>query len=390
MLVTLIIILILIWAAVVWSIYSNFLVFYSNFSESENYHKAYYASISALERWELVVKQREPWYEWSGGFIMWSWQGSTNNTDWWIDNNLSWFSYLWDYKDDSTVFRTINSRTTRIPSLWNGDVEEMLKYTNLNNLEDLQNSDNYNMMDYEDAEVFLLYNDNLQGSPYQTGWLENANVKSISWEIRLPALLSGKFWPLDTSKSLIGMSDTLPADDAIVDRQIRWQINSWWILFPFTLYSTPNIKFWWWAPKVNYNKDIVFRESDINNVLKFKFYDISILPDREVLPTIISQVENIIKNYFNSLQDSQLPYSKIFQQNNPQLRFGLLNLVEWYDGSTWHIYPFLEYYADFWTWVPDKYFTINAEWSFKDFQINTIVQKPTMKESILWNFTSIF
>ena len=54
MLAILIIILVLLWAAVVWSIYSNFLVFYSNFSESENYHRAYYASISALERWELV------------------------------------------------------------------------------------------------------------------------------------------------------------------------------------------------------------------------------------------------------------------------------------------------------------------------------------------------
>ena len=325
---------------------------------------------------------------------MWSWQGGVNNTTWWTDNNLSWFSYLWDYKDDSTVFRTINSRTTRIPSLWNGDVEEMLKYTNLNNSEDPQNSNNYNMMDYEDAEVFLLYNDDLQGSPYKTGSLENANVQSISWEIRLPAFLSSKFWPLDTSKSLIGMSGTLPADDAIVDRQIRWEIPSWWILFPFTIYSTPSIRFWWWAPKVNHDRDSVFRESDVNNVLKFNFYqDNSPLQrSRTHMPTIISQVESLIKDrYFAALHVGERCYSRIFQKtNNPQLRFSLLNLVEWYDGLTWHIYPFLEYYAYFWTWVPDKYFTINAEWSFKDFQINTIVQKPTMKESILWNFTSIF
>jgi hypothetical protein len=39
------------------------MVFYSNFSETENYHKAYYASISALERAELVIKQRQPGYE---------------------------------------------------------------------------------------------------------------------------------------------------------------------------------------------------------------------------------------------------------------------------------------------------------------------------------------
>jgi hypothetical protein len=70
-----------------------------------------------------------------------------------------------------------------------------------------------------------------------------------------------------------------------------------------------------------------------------------------------------------------------------QLRFALLNLLEW---SWKNNYPFLEYYADFWKDVADKYYTINAEWNFKDFQVNTIIQKPTIKETILWSFTSIF
>ena len=101
MLIILVLILLLIWSAVVWTIYSNFLVFYSNFSESENYHKAYYASISALERWELVVKQHKPWYMGSGGFILWVWTWSIyrdlfNNPidNWWSDGSLSWFSYF--------------------------------------------------------------------------------------------------------------------------------------------------------------------------------------------------------------------------------------------------------------------------------------------------------
>jgi hypothetical protein len=51
----------------------------------------------------------------------------------------------------------------------------------------------------------------------------------------------------------------------------------------------------------------------------------------------------------------------------------------------------LEYSVYFW-WenVSDKYFTINGQWNFKDYQVNTVIQKPTAKESILWNFTSIF
>ena len=386
MLITLVIILILIWAAVVWSIYSNFLVFYSNFWESENYHRAYYASVSALERWELVVKQRKPWYEWSGGFIRWTWTWSI--TDWWSDRALSWFSYLWDRQDETTVFRIVKSRTTRIPSEWNGNVEDMLVYKD--SIHPEKNSDNYNMMDYENAEIFLLSNDRLEGNPYTGGTVENAGVGAISWEIRLPALLTSSFWSLDyIYRSLIWVSNALPPNDAIVDRQIRWEYEG----SSFTLYSTPSIEFP--PPHVNENQDSVFREKDINYGLAFNFWtNLSPFKEghRDGYPTIISQNESGIKEIMNS-SSWGLNYKSIFNgTNNPELRFSLLNLVEWYggSGSTWHIYPFLEYYADFWTEVPDKYFTIDAEWSFKDYQVNTIVQKPTTKESILWNFTSIF
>jgi hypothetical protein len=54
------------------------------------------------------------------------------------------------------------------------------------------------------------------------------------------------------------------------------------------------------------------------------------------------------------------------------------------------VYPFLEYYIDFWTWISDKYFNINAEWNYGDYKINRIIRKPTNKESVLWSFTTIF
>ena len=398
MLITLIIILLLIWAAVVWSIYSNFLVFYSNFSESENYHKAYYASISALERWELVIKQRAPWYEWKGWYI-WS-------LLWWPpfggsrfdDSNLSWFSYFSTHKNESAILRDIKSRTTRIPATWKWDVEEMLA---------TWDSSNYNMMNYENAEIFLLYNDITlwDENPYKT-WdkIKKVPLSNISWKIRLPALLSNKFWPLNTWKSLIRISNALPADDAIVDRQIRWQILSWSIKYPFTIYSTPSLNIWWWTPTVRRTQDSVFRESDINEQLTFNFWN-----DNDVLlsgssplsrsrrnntRTVITQFNS--KGLSNPVIDGS--FQRVFSRpeaqheaTDIQLRFSLLNLVEGFDGVTWHIYPFLEYYADFWgKEVPDKYFTIDAEWAFKDHQVNTIVQKPTIKESILWSFTSIF
>jgi hypothetical protein len=73
------------------------------------------------------------------------------------------------------------------------------------------------------------------------------------------------------------------------------------------------------------------------------------------------------------------------------LRFSLLNLVLWW----WHLanrYPFLEYYVDFWPTniVSDKYFTIQTEWNFWDYKVDTIIYKPTITESILRSFTTIF
>jgi hypothetical protein len=224
MLLILVIILLLLWSSVVWSIYSNFMVFYSNFFESENYHKAYYASISALERWELVTKQRQPWYIWSWGFIMWEWKWSyPDNSDWWSDKSLSWFSYLWNDENQASVFRSVNSRTTRIPANWKWDIEWTLSYENASNPNDPNNSNNYNKMDYENSEVFLLYYDTSRENPYTYGTITKSNPTQITWEIRLPKLLfESWFWYLDTWTSSIWLSGSLPTNDAMVDRQIRW------------------------------------------------------------------------------------------------------------------------------------------------------------------------
>ncbi len=381
MLLALIIILILIWAAVIWSIYSNFVVFYSNFSESENYHKAYYASISALERWELVTKQRSPGYVWSGWFIMWVWKwGDPTINDWWSDKSLSNFSYLWSDDSVSSVFRTVNSRTTRIPSRWNGDVEWMLS---------AEDSSGYNMMGYENSEVFLLYYDNSLNNPYKSWGVIQSKPNSITWEIRLPGLLSWTFWLLDVDASLVWKGDELPKDDAIVDWQIRWKYRDGTDYYPFTIYSTQSTS----RSNVHYTYDSIFREKDINKPLKFGFWkNWSPIVDsieanhkntNEYPVTIVGQMSDVISNY------SPYEFETVFGRDTElSLRFSLLNLLRTVNSG--HTYPFLEYYADFWTGVADKYYTINWEWNYKDFQINTIIQKPTVKDTVLWNFTSIF
>lgn len=379
MLLILIFILILIWASVVGTIYSNFLVFYSNFSESENYHKAYYNAIAALERAELVTKQRSPWYVWNEwrkiDDLAWTWinWGLSDN----IISNFSYLSNTGSTPNTSTVFRNIKSRTSRIPDIWEGDIEIMLA---------ANDSNNYNMMDYENAQVFLLYYDDSTWNPYtKTSCSEwdciLSKPTSITWDIRLPEKLRNPpnwqsgFDILDTTNPLVW---TWPNNDAIVDRQVRWKYKG----SPFTIYSKQNIA---WK-NIYYDLDSAFREWKINNTLKFEFSDHwSPFQDKRnntIGVAIINPKENEIKNLHN--------YENLFSSSgttNPQIRFSLLNLLKDKQNK---LYPFLEYFVDFWTNVADKYYTINAEWNYVDYKVNIIIRKPTSKESVLWHFTTIF
>lgn len=379
MLLTLIIILVLIWAAVVWSIYSSFMVFYSNFSESENYHKAYYTSVSALERWELVVKQRAPWYVWNWWFILGHNKWVFSN--WWSDKSLDGFSYLWSHPDISTVYRTINSRTSRIPTEWKWNIEAILA---------ANDSKNYNMMDYENAEVFLLYYDSSSWNPYSSPTYAQTQPSKIEWVIRLPKKLKDDWWflNLDTTHALVWRSNELPKDDAIVDWQIRWTYSNGGN-FPFTIFSTQKTN----GTSIEYHNDTIFRESDINWPLNFKFSVTNWNPLNSSShwgsnpKTIISPKESDLASVSQWLKT-------IFTNGaikEKELRFSLLNLLKDATNPNQKIYPFLEYYIDFWTAeISDKYFTIEGEWNYSDYQVNIIIQKPTVKETVLRNFTSIF
>ena len=394
MLIALVIILLLIWAAVVWSIYSNFTVFYSNFAESENYHKAYYSSISALERSELVVKQRQPWYIWNGWWkineewSIWSYEG------WWSDKIISNFSYLSNdasNKNTSTIFRNINSRTSRIPSEWDGDIDSMLAS---------EDSKDYNMMDYKDSQVFLLYYDKSTDNPYEKvsckDWsasCEQSKPEEIKWLIRLPWKLKEFFGPLNTNEALNEKIAGWPKDDAIVDRQIRWKFKpeNQNQTYPFTIYSTQS-----YSPRsIIENLDSAIRETDINGTETSPRFEFNFWKNNKWSPsisrwndanfTIISPKETDIKTDANNGYFRQILKNDKYTEK--QLRFSLLNLLK---SEKNMVYPFLEYYVDFWTEISDKYFTINAEWNYGDYQIDRIIRKPTNKESILWSFTTIF
>ena len=374
MLLTLIIILMLIWSAVIGSLYSNFLVFYSNFSETESYNKAYYSSISALERAELVIRQRQPWYEWSWWRI-WDnvWALSDIKTE-------TGFSYLSNNSHKkSSLFWKINSTTTgAIPSPGKWDVDRMLS---------TWDSSNYNKMDYENSEIILLYYDKSENNPYfSTTCPEDCkkpNLESISVKIRLPWYISGYFWLLNTNQTLTPWWGN---DDPIVDRQFRWSYKEWGFEYkPFTIYATQN------GPTAD--KSII-KESDINEQRPITFWSASWNPiypyPPSANPTIITPMSTSTSPFDNNFQWILKYHERL---KDVQLKFSLLNLLQ--PEMSWMIYPFLEYQIHFDPMygtpqkIPDKYYKIETIWSFWDYQINNIIFKPTITESILRSFTTI-
>ena len=366
MLLSLVIIVALVWAAVIGTIYSNFLVFYSNFAETDNYNKAYYASIVALERAELVTKQRQPWFEWTGGRVDNTGIDDTFASDFPIVND---FSYLaTNNAKISTSKWHIDSLTNRIPKQWNWNVDRMLSATD---------SSDFNKMDYNNAEVFLLYRDphtSTSSNPYEKldkGGMERSIVSEVTGEIRLPAYLKETFWDLNTQSWLMLSEET---NDAIVDWQVMWNYAGQ----QFTIFATQSTTNW----NVNASKDTAIRESDLNNGLAFSFWEMS----HRKNPKSANNDWTIISP--NHIED----FSQILNSNDPfswnQIRFSLLNFLK---NSTWDLYPFLEYHIDFnGDPVPDKYYTINSEWGYWDYLVNLTVIKPTIKESILKSFTTIF
>ena len=381
MLLTLVVILVLVWSAVVGSLYSNILVFYENFTETDNYHKARYASIAATERAELVIKQREPWYVWSWWWILWElWDVEWTSQS---DKIISDFSYLSNsggIENKSTLLRKINSRTDRIPSAWKWNVDKLLS---------MDDSANYNMMDYDNSEIFLLYYDNSNGNPYRKivdSDIQQSKIDEINVDIRLPWFIKDSFWPLNTTKSL---SPEWKNDDVVVDRQLRWNYDN----KPFTIYATQ---------RYETLADSAIRESDINNEdINIVYGNLKWNPinwraantDPADTVTIISSVDDEIKelarsNHFQTILEN----TDNFKQK--QFKLSLLNLLESQNWA-WMIYPFLEYYIEFKPYLAnpiilsDKYFTIQTEGNFWDYKIDNVIFKPTITESILKSFTTI-
>jgi len=235
------------------AIYSSFIAFYADFSDTVSYNKAYYGAVSGVERAQLVLRYRDPGFEGTGGRI----RGNEFNSSP-TDKKASNFSHF--TQEDNGILRNIQSRTTSIPRAGEGNVNWMF----LGN-----NSLNYNTLDYSLAENFILSIDNSNGNFYKKEGTKENNTVAIRGEIRLPPALKNKkdgsvlFGDLATEPimgaPLADIGEDGIYDDTVVDWSIRGEYNN----SPFMIFPTVGIRYFG-DKAIQYDKDSTIRESRIN------------------------------------------------------------------------------------------------------------------------------
>ena len=367
--------LIILATAILWALASWFFEFHENFGEIVDYNKAYYSAIAWLERAELVLKYRQPWFQWTGGRL-----NGTGITEGPENDYRQKFWYYSGMENGGSSWK-ITSRTTRIPQKWAWNIDWMfLSWDALD----------YNALKYIDRETFIFDVDDTSGTnAYQTtGSLTSIQVENFSWVIRLPVALSDVLdWLKDSCEDGIGASlGTNPTlcNDAIVSRELDWNSNTCVDSAgssSFTIF--PKVSIFYGDGKIPQIKDddSAIREDKINswNIMifgkNFNPYD----SQENGHHTMISQCEQKL---------SGLKFSELFEASQDlHFKLSLLNLL--YSKKN-QIYPYLEYYFAFSKDISDRFFTIEVRGKFKNYESKILVKKPTSKESILGSFTVIF
>lgn len=356
-------------AAVIGVLSSGFLEFYNTFGEIENYHKAYYSSISALERAELVLKYRSPGFEGSGGR-----NNKTKYTRGPQSDYQQKFGYYKDMDDGGNSWE-IRSKTKQIPKNGEGNVNWMF----------LSGDDslNYNVLDYMTTETFSFSLDNTTGTEaYKTTPnIKKSSLTNFTGTIRLPAFLKDKLGNLLNTNTTTHPFADIGNDEIYNDVMINREIDGKYENESFTIYPTVSINYN--DKKIN-NEDSTIREDVINggNTLTFGNNKNPIRPhaNNEIL-TILSNQEDHIK---------EKTFKQIFQDANATgmlFKIALLNLLH---TDKKQVYPYLEYQFSFDKDIADRYYTIEAKGKYKDYESKILVKKPTNKDSILGSFTVIF
>lgn len=350
-------------AGILASVYSFFFPFMQNLGTVTSYHNAYYGAISSVERAELALKYRSPWFIGSGWY---SWTGK--------------FGPLSDYTpeilsgQDQWLWWAISSRTQSIPWIGYGNTDPMLA---------TGDSSGYNQLWYTNLESFLLsYDDMNYATGYYT-WIQKIvylqadpySYVPITWTFRLPPIVYGKLGDLSYDSDGDGK-----ANDIGVSWSLEWFHNGvGFKIFPSTSMSDT------WVVYTNFDNAI--RESMLNSPNLIKFQN-SKTPLN--IPNNWSSIlhHNVVSSDAAAIDATW--FSSILSSNEftwLRLSFWAVNLFRTAKDA---IYPYLEYQFTFPQPIADRYYMIQWYGVVGEYKVQILLKKPTVQWTVGGDFTVIF
>ena len=361
----------------VW-VYSVFAPFTQNIWDVIDFNSAYYWALAWIERANLILKYRAPWFEGSGWYF-----GATN---YWPKSDL--MTGFWNLNNwNNWISWQIKSRTTSIPSSGDGNVEYLLASND---------STNFNELPYYTPSKIYLYVDNTPSDRNAYSWVSTFlyfTWWSFSGYFRLPSKVVNNF-----GGALL--CDTCDSNWDLVKNEVAVNrgLDGYYSWTQFSILPNEEIFYSSWR-QIDWSKDTVLRESIINNssgAVYFGFVESPyhgwhafnpILQYNNTLTAhnLISTDPSVIKN---------MTFKQILTNTdiNPQVTwlefsFGLVDLLRSTNGS---IYPFLEYQLNFPSAVSNNFYTIQWESIVWNYDVKIIMKKWTNPDSTIGNFTIIF
>ncbi len=341
-----------------------------------NYHTAYYGAISAVERAELGLRYRSPWFEWSGWFLWSTGYGPVSDyTPALITGDQQWF------------WRTIQSRTYAIPNTGMGNTDPMLSYPD-------GDSKDYNQLWYTYLETFLLSYDATSNPQLYYTWGNNLSFFSgntITGTLRLPPkILSGFGWSTPGSLCNVFLDDCDPDGDGIYDDiAVSWSLEWLYHGNGFKIFPTIAV-FYYSGMQVDERMDNSIRESIINATWTITM-DTSLAHRFSFVQNGYALKKHTVVGV-DATAIEQTSFSNIFSDisNNfswLRLSFGAANIFRAVTGA---IYPYLEYQFSFPQAIADRYYTIQWHGRVGEYDVQIILKKPTIQGTVGWDFTVIF
>lgn len=374
MILWIIIVLLSIWLAIGLLVYATFLPFIETLGSIKSYNIAYYWAISSIERAQLVIGYRDPWFIWSGGWIA--------NTNFWaqsdFDNEDMWqLSY-----DNNHMYWTIDSRATTIPKAWEANVPIRFKENS---------NDHFNTLQYNQTEWFFLEYDNTTNPAQYYSSIKNIwkdlwilGTEKITLALRLNPFLYTTWFNLSPLCQCDQDKDW-SNDDVLLTRSLSWKRD--WKVYRINPNENLDVSK---EPSNPWEWSTYLRESHLVGIPPSKNF---IFDDSRNPTTTSADNPNIL--YYKLIASDNIlswtTFRNLFARSdtsNNVFQFSLINKLQTINED---IYPFLEYSIDFdWANVSNKYYSIKWVWRIWSYEVSIKLYKPILSKNTSSDFTVIF